>query len=88
MEVSLISSSLTTLNFAGMYLVNIRMTARLAKVGANHKLLSENGGAEKLADLLQGFLLTQTPTVSSPKELAIRMAALAQLIRNAIHSGL
>ena len=61
-----------------------RMTVRLAKVGANHKLISENGGVEKLTDLLQGFMLTQTPTVSSPKELATRMAALAQLIRNAI----
>lgn len=62
-----------------------RMTIHLAKVGANHKLLPENGGAEKLADLLQGFMLTQTPTVSNPKELATRMAALAQLIRSAIH---
>ena len=61
-----------------------RMTVRLAKVGANHKLVLENGGIEKLADLLQGFMLTQTPTVSNPKELAIRMAALAQLMRNAI----
>jgi len=62
-----------------------RMTARLAKVGANHKLLPENGGTEKLADLLQGFMLTQIPVVSNPKELATRMAAVAQLIRNAIH---
>ncbi len=61
-----------------------RMNARLAKGGANHRLLPENGGVEKLADLLKGFMLTQTPTVSSPKELATRMAALAQLIRNAI----
>jgi hypothetical protein len=61
-----------------------RMTVRLAKVGANHKLIPENGGVEKLIDLLQGFMLTRTPTVSNPKELAIRMAALAQLIRNAI----
>ena len=61
-----------------------RMTAHLAKVGANHRLLPENGGVEKLTDLLKGFMFTQTPTVSSPKELATRMAALAQLIRNAI----
>jgi predicted helicase len=63
----------------------LRISARLAKVGANNKLLLENGGVEKVADLLQGFILTQTPTVSNPRELAIRMAALAQLIRNAIH---
>jgi N-6 DNA Methylase len=63
----------------------LRMTVRLARVGANRKLVPEDGGTEKLADLLQGFMLTQTPTVSNPKELAIRMAALAQLIRNAIN---
>ena len=62
-----------------------RMTARLAKVGANNKWVLENGGAEKLTDLLQGFFVTQAPTVSNPKELATRMAALAQLIRSAIH---
>ena len=60
------------------------MTVRLAKVGANRKLVSENGGVEKLSDLLQGFRLTHTPTIRIPKELAIRMAALAQLTRNAI----
>src|SRR5258708_1999153 len=62
-----------------------RVTARLAKIGVNNKLLPEAGGLEKVADLLQGFMLTQTPTVSNPKELATRMAALAQLIRSAIH---
>ena len=62
----------------------LRISAQLAKVGAKYKLISERDGIEKLADLLQGYMLTQTPTVSNPKELAIRMAALAQLIRNAI----
>ncbi len=62
-----------------------RMTARLAKVGAKNKLLLESEGVQRVADLLQGFIATQTPTVSNPKELATRMAALAQLIRNAIH---
>ena len=61
-----------------------RMSARLAKVGTNHKVIVENGGIATLTDLLQGFMLTQAPTVSNPKELAMRMAALAQLIRNAI----
>ncbi len=61
-----------------------RMTARLAKVGTNNKLFPEAEGMTQFADLLQGFLLTQTPTVNNPKELATRMAALAQLTRNAI----
>ncbi len=62
-----------------------RMTARLAKIGANNKLLPDDYGLEKVADLLQGFMVAQAPTVSNPKELATRMAALAQLIRSAIH---
>src|SRR6266567_3502518 len=62
----------------------LRMTTRLAKVGANNKLIPETNGADQLADLLQGFMLTHVPTVSNPKELATRMAALAQLTRNAI----
>ena len=61
-----------------------RMTSRPAKIGTKHKLLPEPDEIAKLNDLLQGFMLTQTPTVSSPKELATRMAGLAQLIRNAI----
>ncbi len=61
-----------------------RMTVRLAKVGANRRLVSENDGVEKLTDLLQGFRLTHIPTINNPKELATRMAALAQLTHNAI----
>src|SRR5690242_12390106 len=57
----------------------LRMTARFAHVGANNKLISDTSGTAKFVDLLQGFMLTQTPTVSNPKELAVRMATLAQL---------
>jgi hypothetical protein len=62
-----------------------RMTVRLAKVGANRRLVVENGSVEKLADLLHVFKLTHIPTINNPKELTIRMAALAQLTRNAIN---
>src|SRR6266496_4880651 len=61
-----------------------RMTARLAKVGMKGKWIPETDGIEQVSKLFQGFMITQTPTVSNPKELATRMAALAQLIRNAI----
>src|SRR6266702_1652377 len=61
-----------------------RMTARLAKVGIKGKWVPETDGIEQVSKLLQGFMITQTPTVNNPKELATRMAALAQLIRNAI----
>src|SRR6266568_2465621 len=61
-----------------------RMTARLAKVGAKGKWIPEPDGIDQVSKLLQGFMLTHAPTVSTPKELAIRMAGLAQLIRDAI----
>src|SRR5258707_4726579 len=41
-------------------------------------------GLQRVNDLLRGFLLSQVPTISTSKELASRMATIAQLIRNAI----
>src|SRR2546421_1068741 len=61
-----------------------RLTARLARAGMKGKWISEPDGIEQVSKLLQGFMITQTPTVNNPKELAIRMAALALLMRNAI----
>ena len=61
-----------------------RMTARLGKVGGKGKLVAEPDGMARVIDLLNGFMLAQSPTLNTPKELALRMAALAQLIRNAI----
>src|SRR5260221_10756069 len=61
-----------------------RVTARLAKVGSKGKWTPEADGIEQVSKLLQGFMITQTPTVNNPKELATRMASIAQLIRNAI----
>jgi predicted helicase len=66
-----------------------RMTARLVShVGGKGKMavkwMVDDEGVQQVEKLLQGFLLAQAPTVNTPKELAIRMAAIAQLIRNAI----
>jgi predicted helicase len=66
-----------------------RMTARLVShVGGKGKTavkwMVDDEGVQQVEKLLQGFLLAQAPTVNTPKELAIRMAAIAQLIRNAI----
>src|SRR6266702_6616937 len=61
-----------------------RMTAQLAKIESKGKWILETDGIEQVSKLFQGFMITQTPTVNSPKELATHMAALAQLIRNAI----
>jgi N-6 DNA Methylase len=60
-----------------------RITARLAKASKG-KWIPETDGIEQVSKLLQGFMITQTPTVSNPRELATRMASMAQLIRNAI----
>lgn len=62
-----------------------RLTARLAKTAGKSKLVIENTGAANVSTLLQGFMEAKTPTISNPKELATRMASLAQLIRSAIH---
>ncbi len=61
-----------------------RMTCRLARSQANSKLRVEADGIQQLTDMLQGFFATHIPVVSSPKELAVRMAALARLIRSII----
>src|SRR2546421_4523391 len=61
-----------------------RLTARLARAGVRGKWIAEPDGIEQVSKLLQGFMITQTPTVNNPKELATRMASIAQLIRNAI----
>src|SRR5579859_1668314 len=61
-----------------------RATARLAKVTKKGKWTLDEEGIEQVAKLLQGYMVAQAPTVANPKELATRMASIAQLIRNAI----
>jgi predicted helicase len=61
-----------------------RLSCRLAKVQANGRLRVEPEGAQQLSELLQGFFSTDIPVIASPKELAVRMAALARLIRSII----
>ncbi len=62
----------------------LRLTACLAKPQANGKLRAEAEGTQQLAELLQSFFAENIPVISSPKELAVRMAALARLIRSII----
>jgi predicted helicase len=60
-----------------------RLTARLA-TKVNGKIKAEKEGVDKVQELLQAFLNASIPTVSSPKELAMRMAAIAKFIRDII----
>ncbi len=64
-----------------------RLTAKLAKFGSNKKLKLEENGVENVTRLLTQFLTVNAPTVNSPKELAKRMASIAQLIRDAIQQA-
>jgi predicted helicase len=64
-----------------------RLTARLARVG-NDRLRLERDGEQQVHELLNAFLHAQVPTVRSAKELAVRMAALARLIRDTIRRAL
>ena len=60
-----------------------RLTARLASI-INGKIKLDAGGELQVRELLQAFLTAKASTVNSPKELAVRMAALARLIRDTI----
>jgi predicted helicase len=60
-----------------------RLTARLASI-VNGKIKIDAGGEQQVQELLHAFLTATTSTVNSPKELAVRMAALARLIRDTI----
>jgi hypothetical protein len=65
-----------------------RLTARLARIGPNVRLRVEKDGEHQVTELLKAFLNAQVPTVQSAKELAVRMAALARLIRDTIRRAL
>jgi predicted helicase len=58
-----------------------RLTVQLATV-ANGKIKPVKNAEQSLQELFSAFLTTSIPTVNSPKELAVRMAALARLIRD------
>ena len=63
-----------------------RLTVQLATV-ADGKIKVNKAAVPALHELLQAFLTTSTPTVNSAKELAVRMAALAKLIRDIIQAA-
>ena len=64
-----------------------RLTVQLATV-ADGKIKLVKNAVQSLQEMFSAFLTTSTPTVNSPKELAIRMAALAKLIRDIIQTAL
>lgn len=61
-----------------------RRTVRVAAVGKNDRLMLEDTAALNLEQLFKDFYATEAPTVTSPKELAGRLAGVAHFIRDQI----
>lgn len=61
-----------------------RLTARLGTTGAKGKITTDEAGTTAVLQLLQAFQKSQAPTLKSPKDLASRMASLAQMIHDII----
>ncbi len=57
------------------------LVGRLATLKGKKTLLPDSDGAERTKQLLQSYMQARTPTVTTPRELATRMAAIAKLIR-------
>ncbi len=57
---------------------------RLAAIDARGKVRVVAEGERHVLDLLKAFLQAEIPTVTGPRELAVRMAALAHVIREII----
>ena len=66
----------------------LRLTASLGTIDKRKKFQIDDQGVQQVNQLLQQFLLTKVPQVTTPKDLAKRMAGLAQLIRDAIKTAL
>jgi hypothetical protein len=59
-----------------------RITASLATICKDGKLRADKEGEKQVLELLNAFLSARVPTVRNTKEFAVRMAALARLIRD------
>jgi predicted helicase len=65
-----------------------KLTVRLATVGADRRVRPLPDGIAKAAQLFTEFYQTEVPTVGTPKDLAQRLAALAQITRDLIAGSL
>jgi len=60
------------------------LTARLGTVAKDGKIKRDKAGIEKVDEMVSGFLAHKAESVGTPKDLAVRMAHLAHMIRNLI----
>ena len=63
---------------------DLRLSASLGAATKEGKIKRDKAGVEPVAELLAGFLARKSEAVGTPKDLALRMARLAHLIRNLI----
>ncbi len=61
-----------------------RLSARLGTLAKDGKIRRDKAGTQAVAELLTSFFSHQAEAVGTPRELALRMARLAHLIRNLI----
>ena len=61
-----------------------QLAARPGTQTKEGKIKKDKAGLEPVAELLEGFLSRKAESVGTPKELALRMAKLAHMIRNLI----
>ncbi len=66
----------------------LRLTASLGTIDKKKKFKVDAEGIQPVEHLWRQFLLTKVAQVTTPKDLAKRMAGLAQLIRDAIKTAL
>lgn len=76
------------LEFRWYELGELRLSARLADTSPTGHLQAKHGGDEELGQLLDAFIHATVPTISSPQDLAERMASLAKLINSIISKAL
>ncbi|MCX6034164.1 MAG: N-6 DNA methylase, partial [Chloroflexi bacterium] len=61
-----------------------KRTVRLAEIGKNNRLIINPQAETNITQLFGDFYATETPTVSTPKELANRLAGVTHFIRDRI----
>ncbi|HUU85635.1 MAG TPA: DNA methyltransferase, partial [Phycisphaerae bacterium] len=60
------------------------MQVTLARLDAKGRIKPLQGADAQLSELFNAFLSARTPTITTPKDLAARMASIAKVVRDAI----
>lgn len=66
----------------------LKLSAALGTIDKNKKIKVDQEGIQEVDQILRQFLLAKVPQITTPKDLAKRMASLAQLMRDAIKTAL